>query len=244
MTASQPRAARLPFSRSRCGRELCLVWRGGWGRLRSRLGLIALVAVVGVGLVWFGDDADKALLDQVHTENIQVTETARFITDHSDLVLCVPLSLILWGMGAMCRRARWRRLGLACLMAALIAGLIVQVIKRIPGRPRPDVTGDYPGIFCGPTSRAKLHSFPSGHTATSTATGMSLVAAAPIVAIPGAIYAASVGWSRMQLRKHYPLDVAVGGFVGFVCGACFASTVPGSRIKLSRKKRRHRPTQK
>lgn len=237
MTASQPRAARLPCSRSRCGREVWLVWRGGWERLRSRLWIIALVAAVGVGLVWFGDATDRALLDQVQTEDVQVTAVARFITDHSDLVLGVPLSLILWSIGALRSRARWRRLGLACLLATLMAGLIVQMIKRIPGRPRPDMAAIYPGKLNGPTNRAKQHSFPSGHTATSTATGMSLVAAAPVVAIPGAIYAASVGWSRMQLRKHYPLDVLVGGFVGLVCGACFASTVPGTKIRLHRRKR-------
>ena len=239
MTEHRRRTARLPASGSRWLREIALVWRGGWTRLRSRLWLILLAAIAGSILVWFGDATDRALLDRVQTDNPRGTQTARFISDHSDLVLGVPLALALWVAGAVRSRACLRRLGLACLMAALMAGLITQLIKRIPGRPRPDAAASFPDRtpLGGPSQNARLHSFPSGHTATSTATGVALVAAAPALAIPGALYAASVGWSRMQLRKHYPLDVAMGGFIGLLCGACFASTVPGSIIRLRRRKR-------
>ena len=65
------------------------------------------------------------------------------------------------------------------------------------------------------------------------------MAASPVLIVPGVAYAATVGWSRMQLRKHHPLDVAGGAAIGALCGLCFASTVPGSKIKLRRRKRRH-----
>jgi membrane-associated phospholipid phosphatase len=63
------------------------------------------------------------------------------------------------------------------------------------------------------------------------------VAANPLLIVPGVAYAATVGWSRMQLRKHHPLDIAFGAVIGVVCGLSFASTVPGSKIKLRRRKR-------
>ncbi len=212
---------------------------GGWRRLRPRLWLILLASGVGLALVWFGDGADKFLLGQVRLESsAPATQAAKFISDYSDLVFCVPVSLALWTFGAVRGGARWRRLGLACLMAALTAGLIVTLFKHVVGRPRPDAAAAFPQLLYGPGTRAKLHSFPSGHTATSTATGVSLIAAAPLIAIPGVVYAASVGWSRMQLEKHHPIDVAVGAIIGLVCGACFASTVPESVIRLSRRKRR------
>jgi undecaprenyl-diphosphatase len=122
-------------------------------------------------------------------------------------------------------------------MASLLAGLLVAGFKRIAGRPRPDAVTIFPEKLYGPSMQSKQHSFPSGHTVTSTATGVSLIAASPIVAIPAVVYAASVGWSRMQLRKHYPLDVATSAVIGVVCGACFASAVPGSFIRLRRKRR-------
>jgi membrane-associated phospholipid phosphatase len=236
---SPPASPTRRLAASHLLREIGLVWCGGWTRLRSRLWLILLASGLGVALVWFGDGADKVLLGQVRLDaNEMARLTAKFISDYSDLVLCAPLALVLWSIGAVRGRARWRRLGLACLMAALMAGLIVNVFKYVVGRPRPDAAAAFPQLLYGPGTRAKLHSFPSGHTATSTATGVSLIAAAPVVVIPGAIYAASVGWSRMQLNKHHPIDVVVGAVIGLVCGACFASTVPGSVIRLGRRKRR------
>ena len=238
MTDQCRHPCRLRASGSRWLREIALVWRGGWGRLRSRFWIILLAAATGLVLVGIGNDADMALLGKICSDgNETATQAAKFIRDYSDLVLCVPLSLILWSVGAVSGRSRWRRLGLACLMSALMAGLVVTMLKEVTGRPRPAAAQLFPGVILhGPTTRSKLHSFPSGHTATSTATGVSLVASAPIVIIPGAIYSVTVGWSRMQLRDHYPLDVAVGGIIGLVCGACFASTVPGSIIRVRRRK--------
>jgi len=244
---------RLPGSRNRYLREIVVVWRGGWGRLRTRLWIIVLASVMGSALVWVGDDADKAWLEKLRLDDETATQTADFVSNYtSDLALCVPLSLALWfwGIGTTRRRSRWRRLGLACLMATAMAGLSVTVVKRVVGRPRPNVTEAYLQEHYGPdrhpfyglSLRSKLHSFPSGHTGTSTATGVSLIAASPIMIVPGVAYAATVGWSRMQLRKHHPLDVAGGAVIGIVCGLCFASTVPGSKIKLGRKKRSHRST--
>jgi membrane-associated phospholipid phosphatase len=240
VTASKPFHSRLPASRARCLREVALVWRGGWLRLRSRLVWILLVVGLGLAAAWCAGDADMALLNRVCSDgNATATRAAKVIRDYSDLVLCTPLALTLWIVGVVWRRGRWRRLGVACLMAALMAGAIVIAFKHAIGRPRPNKLERFPGVILhGPTTDSKLHSFPSGHTATSTATGVAMIAAAPAMAVPGLVYAATVGWSRMQLRDHYPLDVVVGGFIGLMCGACFASAVPGSCIRLPRRKRR------
>jgi len=188
---------------------------------------------------------DAGLLDRVCLDtNETATRIADFVSDWtSDLTLCIPLSLALWTYGAACGRSRWRRLGIASLMATLMAGLLVTGVKQVVGRPRPYTTEAYPLHLYGPSLKAKLHSFPSGHTGTSTATGVTWIAAHPIMAVPGLAYAATVGWSRMQLRKHYPIDVAGGAVIGVVCGLCFASTVPGTRIRLTRARRRRRTNQ-
>ena len=248
MTDAPLKLTHVPLTRRRCLREIAVVWRGGWDRLRTRLWIIVLASAVGSGLVWVGNDADKALLDNIQQDDEVATQTADFVSNYtSDLALGIPLSLALWfcGIGATRHRAKWRRLGLACLMATCMSGFCVTVVKRVVGRPRPAVTDAYlqplygseRHPFYGFSLRSKLHSFPSGHTGTSTATGISLVAANPILVVPGVAYAATVGWSRMQLRKHHPLDVAFGAVIGVVCGLCFASTVPGSKIKLCRRKR-------
>ena len=241
-------STRLPGSRKRYLREIAVVWRGGWARLRTRLWIIVLASVIGSALVWVGDDSDKAWLEKLRLDDTTATQSADFISNYtSDLALGVPLSIALWfwGIGTTRNRSRWRRLALACLMATCMAGLWVSVVKRVVGRPRPNVPEAYLQEHYGSdrhplyglTMSSKLHSFPSGHTGTSTATGVSLMAANPLMIVPGVAYASTVGWSRMQLRKHHPLDVAGGAVIGLVCGLCFGSTVPGSKIKLRRRKR-------
>ena len=132
-------SGQFPVSRLRWGREIAQVWRSGWVRLRSRFWIILLAFGIGLALVWFFNDTDTALLNQVQLEQQEsLTRTARYISDYSDLTLAVPLSLTFWIIGAVRNRVRWRKLGLACLMAALMAGLLVQGFKRIAGRPRPD----------------------------------------------------------------------------------------------------------
>lgn len=83
-----------------------------------------------------------------------------------------------------------------------------------------------------------MQSYPSGHACTSATTGSTLAAFSPVLALPGAAYAVAVSWSRMQLNRHHPIDVTIGATIGIVCGLCFASTVPGSWIKLRRRQKR------
>jgi membrane-associated phospholipid phosphatase len=251
VTDLKSKPKRLPISGKRCLREVALVWRGGWARLRTRLWIIVVACTLSAGLAWVGTDQDRALMEKMRLDGTEATERAAegvadFVSNYtSDLTLCIPVSLMLWTMGAVRGRARWRRLGLACLMATALAGLTVQGVKRVVGRPRPDVPDAYlqqlygsakPLPLYGPTSKSKLHGFPSGHTASSTATSVTWIATNPVMAVPGIAYAASVGWSRMQLRKHYPIDVAGGAIIGIVFGLCFASTVPGSIVQLTRKR--------
>lgn len=253
MTGSPSQPSRLAFSKRRGLREVGLVWRGGWARLRARLWIIALASALGSGLAWVGTSQDRELMEKVRLDAPEATEktasqVADFVSSYtSDLTVGVPISLVLWTIGAVRGRARWRRLGLACLMATALAGLTVQGVKRVVGRPRPNVSEEYlqqldgsarSSPLYGPSNRSKLHSFPSGHTATSTASGVTWIAASPLLAVPAIGYAATVGWSRMQLRKHYPIDVAGGAVIGIVCGLCFASTVPGSPMRLRRRKTR------
>lgn len=68
-------------------------------------------------------------------------------------------------------------------------------------------------------SHESTPSFPSAHTASAFALGTSLSLKYPrwYVIAPSAIWACSVGISRMQEGVHYPSDVIAGAVIGSGC---------------------------
>ena len=68
-------------------------------------------------------------------------------------------------------------------------------------------------------SRESSPSFPSGHTATAFALATSLSITYPkwYVIAPSALWACSVGVSRMNEGVHYPSDVLAGAAIGAGC---------------------------
>ena len=70
-----------------------------------------------------------------------------------------------------------------------------------------------------PYSRESSPSFPSSHTATAFALATSLSIKYPkwYVIAPSALWACSVGVSRMNEGVHYPSDVIAGAFIGAGC---------------------------
>ena len=66
---------------------------------------------------------------------------------------------------------------------------------------------------------ADRFSFPSGHACAAALHAVILGAHAPLAAPLVAAWALAVGWSRVRLGVHFPLDVFSGALVGAVCGA-------------------------
>jgi membrane-associated phospholipid phosphatase len=96
--------------------------------------------------------------------------------------------------------------------SVLTAIAITEIMKFSINRARPFDT--YP--FIEKLSDGGSPSFPSGHTSTafSFATSLSLQYPKWYVIAPSLLWAASVGYSRMDLGVHYPSDVLVGAIVG------------------------------
>ncbi|MCX6895302.1 MAG: phosphatase PAP2 family protein [Verrucomicrobia bacterium] len=239
-------------------REGAIVWRLGWARLRPRLWIVLAIVAAGAVGVLLQNGWDDRVLNAIRVpenpaqhslyiisvgdrvlfsfEKPSIASIAGRVSYWGDQMWSVPLAVLIWVAGAVCNRKRWRRLGWACLWAFLVASVAVNVFRTPLGRARPN--SELADGFYGPHLASKYQGFPSGHSTTSFATAAALVSATPLLSVPCAVYAATVGWSRMQLNRHHPLDVLTGAALGGFVGLCFGGALPGSRWRLRRKQRR------
>lgn len=106
------------------------------------------------------------------------------------------------------------------------SGVVVQIVKRVVGRPRPNMLVDYDiyGIPHFGHIWNNLHSyydyvsFPSGHAQTAASLGIAIALLFPRFSILVAGYIALIMFSRVMVLAHYPSDVT-GGLVVVCC--CF-----------------------
>ncbi len=127
------------------------------------------------------------------------------------LHLLDPALYILWG-ALLIAVALWRRRPKVALAVGLVLGLApltAETLKPLLAHPHALVGGSW----------VAAASWPSGHATAATALALCAVLVAPqglrpTVAVLGAIFAASVGFSLLLLAWHLPSDVVGGYLVG------------------------------
>jgi undecaprenyl-diphosphatase len=92
------------------------------------------------------------------------------------------------------------------VLAVAAADALASLLKAIVGSKRPS---DH-GLVAIPHS----HAFPSGHTAVAFAGATVLSALVPRAAPAFYVLAAAIGYSRLYLGVHWPLDVIAGAVLG------------------------------
>ncbi|NLB35061.1 MAG: phosphatase PAP2 family protein [Elusimicrobia bacterium] len=118
-------------------------------------------------------------------------------------------------IGYIKKRKDMIRLGWTYVMVQLLVSIaICGAMKMIIGRPRPR-TGLYD--FKHFSGKSRFRSFPSGHTtdAFSSAGVVWGYSRSYILSIIAFIFSGLVGFSRIILSSHFPLDVVTGMVLGF-----------------------------
>lgn len=155
---------------------------------------------------------DEALLVSVtRLQRPLMTRALRGVTHLGDAQSLTFLGLVLLLAGN-----ESRRLGVLLLFASGGAALFAQLVKRLSKRRRPNV-----GIlgFEALVQNPDAFSFPSGHTAASVALAVAWAGEGSGLGVLASAFAGLVGFSRVYLGVHYPLDVMAGALIGLSAGA-------------------------
>jgi undecaprenyl-diphosphatase len=111
----------------------------------------------------------------------------------------------------------WRRPYVVAWVALgiLLGDLSAHFLREAIGRPRPWRRYALPHTL---VPAPKDPSFPSGHTTIAFACATVLTYLRPRLGIPLFLLAASIGFSRIYVGVHYPLDVLGGAVLGVAVG--------------------------
>lgn len=121
-------------------------------------------------------------------------------------ILAATVPLLLGGAFA--------EVALKALTTLVVSHLIVQLVKRTVGRPRPSRSTASTALVIEPDR----FSFPSGHAAAAMSVAFVYVGAFPSLALPLVLLAGAVGMSRVFLGVHYPGDVLIGQLIAVLTG--------------------------
>ncbi|MDQ1261361.1 MAG: hypothetical protein QG575_542 [Euryarchaeota archaeon] len=152
--------------------------------------------------------SDTALLLEISEYRILAIESFMVLWTNGGTYLIMSLIVIVLWLRGEKNPAIYLALGL------MVDAILVSYLKIMIHRPRP-----YEVLPIMPLELAEnLRSLPSGHTATAflSATILSRFYSKYIVVI--FLIAASIGFSRVYIGVHYPLDVIVGAITGCLVG--------------------------
>jgi membrane-associated phospholipid phosphatase len=178
--------------------------------------------VVTAPALWYLMRFDQTVLSSIQLQNSEFANNAAGKisrigkTDGATLCLCVLLLVI----GGLFRKTSAARVAICLMLAVIVSGIGVNVLRPAFGRARP-YSADA-GTFHGPSIGHEYNSFPSGHSSEAWTLATVVSFAYPPAAVPACAYAGSMMWARMQRNQHFPMDVAGGALWGIACALPFA----------------------
>ncbi len=116
------------------------------------------------------------------------------------------------------------------VLAAYLAGAALEVVKLFIERARPEEVLGGQIELSHDRSWAHLASFPSGHLIVTSAMAAAAASAVPALRRPLLGYVVLVALTRVMFGAHFPIDVLVGGVVGYELGVFTAHLMASARM--------------
>ena len=175
--------------------------------------LIVVLTVIAIAASFHFDSAVRNWL--LEHSNRTAKQVMRNVSRFGDWPEHVLAGLLIVAIAAWRGKKRWIHIGLTMIAACALAGITARGVKIATGRARPSVKQELG--WNGPRLDSKHNSFPSGHTAATTAFfGVLFFAnrrlALALLPIPFLIAA-----SRMYVAAHYLSDVVCAAVLGLFC---------------------------
>lgn len=106
------------------------------------------------------------------------------------------------------------------VVTVVIAFAISELLKTLTSAPRPFVVGGFDPLITVP-ARGFYASLPSGHTVFLAALGTAVIFTEKAPGLFLLAMAGMVGWGRVLVGVHYPLDVFWGFVIGMIVAGFF-----------------------
>ena len=175
--------------------------------------LLFLLAALAIAAAFYFDPVVRAWVT-AHPDH-GWKQFMRKVSHFGDWPEHVLAGLVLVGFAWWRGKERWVRIGFTMIVACALAGIAARGVKIATGRARPSVKQELG--WHGPRLSSKYNSFPSGHTAASTAFFGVLLFVRPRVGLPLLAIPLLIAASRMYVAAHYLSDVVVAAILGLFC---------------------------
>jgi undecaprenyl-diphosphatase len=161
---------------------------------------------------FYGDPGVHAWMTQHQSPGLRSFMQA--VSKYGDWPEHVVLGLLLLGISYWRGSKRWQRIFAAMIIACALAGVAARVVKISTGRARPSVQTQ--AEWNGPRLNPRYNSFPSGHTAASTAFFAALAFASWRMGAGFLVIPILIAFSRMYVAAHHLSDVVCAAMIGAV----------------------------
>ncbi|MBA3649892.1 MAG: phosphatase PAP2 family protein [Chthoniobacterales bacterium] len=174
---------------------------------------LVLFAFLAIAAAFYFDGAVRAWVSE-HS-NRTVKNVMRNVSRYGDWPEHVITGLVIIAVAYFRGSKRWVQIGLTMIIACALAGLAARSLKIATGRARPSVKQELG--WKGPSFNSKHNSFPSGHTAATTAFFGVLFFANRRVGLALLPIPLLIAASRMYVAAHYLSDVVCAAVLGLFC---------------------------
>ncbi len=174
---------------------------------------LVLLALLAIAAAFYFDGAVRDWI--ARHPNRTAKQIMRNVSHYGDWPEHVLAGLVIIAIAWFRGSKRWVQIGLTMIIACALAGLIARGLKVATGRARPSVKQELG--WKGPSLNSKHNSFPSGHTAATTAFFGVLFFANRRLGLALLPIPLLIAASRMYVAAHYLSDVVGAAVLGLFC---------------------------